>query len=61
MFPLKNLARKELMHWNLNKIDIFIYIFKCIILNGNDWILARISLKFDPKGPIDESALGQVA
>ena len=28
-------------------------IFKCIFLNENVWIPSRISLKFVPKGPID--------
>ena len=28
-------------------------IFKCIFLNGNVWILVRISLKFVSKGPIN--------
>ena len=28
-------------------------IFKCILLNENVWISIKISLKFIPKGPID--------
>ena len=28
-------------------------IFKCIFLNENVWILIKISLKFVPKGPIN--------
>ena len=28
-------------------------IFKCIFLNENDWISLKISLKFVPKGPIN--------
>ena len=28
-------------------------IFKCIFLNENVWILIEISLKFVPKGPIN--------
>ena len=28
-------------------------IFKCIFLNENVWISIKISLKFVPKGPID--------
>ena len=32
------------------------YIFKCIFLNDNFWILARISLKYVPYGLIDNSA-----
>ena len=28
-------------------------IFKCILLNGNVWILIKISLKFVLKGPIN--------
>ena len=36
-------------------------IFKCIYLNENDRILIKVSLKFDPKGPIDKKpALVQV-
>ena len=27
-------------------------VFKCIFLNGNLWILIKISLKFVPNGPI---------
>ena len=35
--------------------------FKCILLNENVWIAIRISLKFVPKGPIDNKpALVQV-
>ena len=35
--------------------------FKCIFLNGNVWILINISLKFVPKGPINNtSALVQI-
>ena len=29
------------------------YIFKCIFLNENVWISGKISLKFVPKGPIN--------
>ena len=28
-------------------------VFKCIFLNGNLWIVIKISLKFVPKGPIN--------
>ena len=36
-------------------------IFKCISLNENVWILIKISLKFVPRGPIDNKpALVQV-
>ena len=36
-------------------------IFKCIFLNENFWILIKISLKFVPKGPINNiSALVQL-
>ena len=28
-------------------------IFKCIVLNENAWIAIKISLKYVPKGPID--------
>ena len=30
-------------------------IFKCIFLNENDWIQIQISLKFVPRGPIDNN------
>ena len=30
-------------------------IFNCILLNENVWILVKISLKFVPKGPIDNN------
>ena len=30
-------------------------IFKCIFLNEIFWILIKISLKFVPKGPIDNN------
>ena len=29
-------------------------IFKCIFLNENAWIVIKISLKFVPKGPIND-------
>ena len=36
-------------------------IFKCIFLNQNVWILIKISLKFFPKGPINNTpALVQI-
>ena len=36
-------------------------IFKCIFLNKNVWILTKISLKFVPKGPINNiSSLVQI-
>ena len=36
-------------------------IFKCIFLNENEWISPRISLKFVPKGPINNNpALVQI-
>ena len=39
----------------------FHIIFKCIFFNENVWILIKISLKFVPKGPIDnKSTLVQV-
>ena len=34
--------------------------FKCILLDENDKILIRISLKFVPGSPIDKPALVQV-
>ena len=36
-------------------------IFKCFFLSENVWILLKISLKFSPRGPINNmSALGQI-
>ena len=46
-----------------NKMAAFLAddIFRCIFLNENDNIVIQISLKFVPKGPIDNiSALVQV-
>ena len=34
----------------------FTDIFKCIILNENEWILIKMSMKFVPKGPINNIA-----
>ena len=39
-----------LTHWGQDKMDA---IFKCIFLNENVWIPIKISLKFVPKGPIN--------
>ena len=52
-----------LTHLPLNKMDAILAddIFKCIFLNENVWISIKISLKFVPKGPIDNKpALVQV-
>ena len=41
-------------HWGRDKIDAFADdIFKCIFFIENVWIPIKISLKFVPKGPID--------
>ena len=32
--------------------------FKCICLKENVWILIKISLKFEPKSPINISSIG---
>ena len=40
----------ELTHWGRDKMAA---IFKCIFLNENVWILIKISLKYVPKGPIN--------
>ena len=39
-----------LTHWGRDKMDD---VYKCIFLNENVWILLKISLKFVPKGPIN--------
>ena len=52
-----------LTHFPLDKMaaNLADDIFCCIFLNENVWILIKISLKFVPKGPIDnETALVQV-
>ena len=52
-----------LTHLPLDKIAAILAdnIFKCIFLNENDRILIQISLKFVPRGPIDNKpALVQV-
>ena len=43
------------MHWDRDKMDAIsqMPIIKCIFLNENAWILINISLKFVPKGPIN--------
>ena len=38
---------------NGRRLGIFYDIFNCIFLNEKVWILIKISLKFDPKGLID--------
>ena len=40
----------ELTHWSWDKMGAN---FKCFSLNENGWILIKISLKFVPKGPIN--------
>ena len=47
----KNQEAGELTHWGRDKVadDVF----KCNFLNENVWILIKISLKFVPKGPIN--------
>ena len=40
-------------HWRRDKMDAISQIFKCIILYENVWIPIWISLKFVPKGPIN--------
>ena len=43
-----------LTHWGRDKMDAFADdIFKCIFFIENVWIPIKISLKFVPKGPID--------
>ena len=52
-----------LTHLPLDKMAAILAdnIFKCIFLNENDRILIQISLKFVPRGPIDNKpALVQV-
>ena len=54
MFPMQNLARKELTHWGLDKMAAFLLMtfFKCILLNENPDILIQMSLKFVCKVPL---------
>ena len=49
--------RDALIHWRRDKMAaIFLDdIFKCIFLNEKFCILVKISLKFVPKGPIDNN------
>ena len=55
---LKRSEELCLTHWGPDKMAD---IFKCIIFNGIIWILIAISLKFVPKGTIDnKSSLVQV-
>ena len=44
-----------LTHWGRDKMDAISQttFFKCIFLNENVWIPIKISLKFVPKGPIN--------
>ena len=43
-----------LSHWGRDKMAAFSQTtFTCIFLNENDWISLKISLKFVPKGPIN--------
>ena len=48
-------TENSLTHLRLNKMTTILAddIFKCIFLNENDWIPIRISLKFNPRSPID--------
>ena len=52
----------ELTHWGRDKWRHFADdIFKCIFLNENVWIPIKMSLKFVPKGPINNiSAMVQI-
>ena len=47
----------SLTHWGRDKMEAISQtsddIFKCIFLNENVWIPIELSLKFVPKGPID--------
>ena len=66
MFPLKNLARKGLSYMYFTRVDRLNTlrprqngrhfpddIFKCIFFNENVLISIKISLKFVPKGQIN--------
>ena len=53
----------NLTHWDRDNMAAIIPddIFKCIFLNETMWISTNISLKFVPKGPINNiPALGQI-
>ena len=48
------LKQISLTHWGWDKIDAILQkTFKCNFLNENVWIPIKISLKFVPKGPIN--------
>ena len=47
----------SLTYWGRDDIDSILQdIFKCIFFNENALILSKISLKFIPKGPINNIA-----
>ena len=50
-----NLSCRTLTHWGRDKMEAILAddIFKCIFMNENVWIPIKISLKFVPKGPIN--------
>ena len=50
-----NIACSQLTHWSQHKMDAIFpnNIFKWIFLNENAWILIRISVRFVPKGEIN--------
>ena len=55
------MARINSLRPRLNRRPFADDIFKCIFLNENEWISPRISLKFVPKGPINNNpALVQI-
>ena len=47
LWPINTLRAKQNGHYFTDDI------LKCIFLNENDWISLKISLKFVPKGPIN--------
>ena len=49
-YAMPQMSQEELTHWGWDKM---VTIFKCIFLNENVSIVIKISLKFIPKGPIN--------
>ena len=49
----QNINQIITLRWRQNGYHCTDNIFKCIFLNENVWISIKISLRFDPKGPIN--------
>ena len=55
LWNVRRCVEKWLTHWDRAEMDNFLAdnIFKCILFNENVWISIKISLKFVPKGSIN--------